>query len=208
MLVLNFMDEDPGMWRPEQNPRNQLESVLRQAGLVAENHIEVVTDQLGEQSFRARVTLEFPDGVVVSEEGGQTIGKKPSIKLACQAVLDQLQHTHPYLFTSWEELRVEAQAGDALIKLAAYLSDAVPTAAAASDWLQALESNENLAQVFDRWKAVDHPELTQWGTWLSDDRKGTIIEALIWRQYGARILSASARAELAGLFAGLDTGTL
>lgn len=59
--------------------------------------------------------------------------------------------------------------------------------------------------MFDSWKQANDPELRDWGMHLSDDRKGTLVEALIWRRYGPRILSDRAREELASLVTLLAT---
>lgn len=109
----------------------------------------------------------------------------------------------PELFPSWKTLRAEAQAGDALIKLAAYVSADSTSAGEASAFLQIHESNEHLAVVFDRWKAGGDPALTMWGSHLREHRKGTLVESLVWRRSRAAVLSATAPSALAELLASL-----
>lgn len=192
------------MISPECNPRNELEQLLRMWGLVAERHIHTRYEEPGEQWFRATVTVEFPDGETVAARGERTIGKKATMKQACAAVLHKLRSTHPHLFVDWEEIRVDAQAGDALIKLAAYLSPSLESSSASSCWLQKLESNAHLARVFDQWKEDGHPELARWGSWLSDHRKGTLVEAALWREVGPLVVPAAGRHRLEGLIERLE----
>ena len=64
--------------------------------------------------------------------------------------LDLLDREHPYLLVDWDELNIQAQAGDALIKLGVYLSPELKSTAAKSEGLQNVETNAHLAKVFDR----------------------------------------------------------
>jgi hypothetical protein len=183
------------------NPRGALEERLRHIGLVAEDHIEVHAERVGEQDFVATVRVTLPSGVAIERQGPTTRGIKPSTAAACQLILDRLHASHPHYFEDWESSRVEAQAGDALIKLAVYLASDPGSAAAASLLLQRVERNALLAELFDRWQAEGDPELADWGNHLSVARKGTVVEALLWRRYGDFVRTDAARGQLGALLA-------
>ncbi|MCY7337907.1 MAG: hypothetical protein LH613_17120, partial [Chamaesiphon sp.] len=109
----------------------------------------------------------------------------------------------PYLLVDWDELNIQAQAGDALIKLGVYLSPELKSTAAKSKGLQNVETNAHLAKVFDRWKAQNDPRLAIWGTNLNEHRKATVVEALLWQDYGQQVIAANAPAQLADLLSTL-----
>ena len=86
------------------------------------------------------------------------------------------------------ETRAEdAQAGDALIKLAVYRANAHQTAAERCAKLQQIESDARLADVYDRWRARDEPDLGVFGPELGRKAKATVVEAMIWRRHAAAV---------------------
>jgi hypothetical protein len=56
--------------------------------------------------------------------------------------------------------------------------------------LQQFEADSHLAQIFDHWKAKDDPDLAIWGIELGEKRKATVVEALLWRRFGAKVIAA------------------
>ncbi len=188
------------MARPEDNARNHLESLLQHIGLVAEHHIQVSERETTPQSFVATVVVTLPTGEEVSAAGEESVGKAATRLSACNSMLALLRESHPQYFEPWEDLKVDAQAGDALIKLAAYLNEDLATAECASNFLQCFESNQNLASVFNLWHQAGDPFLSDWGMHLSDERKGTLVEALIWRRHGRAVVSDQLRVSLSEVF--------
>lgn len=187
------------MTSPSDNPRNALDERLRSIGVRTEDHRTVTWAATGHQQFQATVQVTLPTGEQVSATGPPSAGKGPTASAACRALLDQLAASHPHYFADWEQQRLDAQRGDALIKLAAYLAPTPETAAETSRWLQRSEADQWLAALFDRWRAAGDPDLLHWGTHLSTKRKATLVEAIIWRRFGARILAPDADGHLAGI---------
>jgi len=50
----------------------------------------------------------------------------------------------------------------------------------------------HLAQVFDRWKAQGDPDLAIWGTELSEHRKASLVESLLWKRFGQQVIAIDA----------------
>ena len=92
----------------------------------------------------------------------------------------------------WGQIYAEAQAGDALLKLVGYLAAGAASPEERSRWLQRHESNDWLADVFDRWREDGDPDLIAYGRGLGVKNKSTLVEALLWRRYGARVLGPDA----------------
>jgi hypothetical protein len=87
--------------------------------------------------------------------------------------------------------------------LGVYLSPELKSTAAKSKGLQNVENNAHLAKVFNRWKAQNDPRLAVWGTNLSEHRKATLVEALLWHGYGQQVIATNASAQLANLLSTL-----
>ncbi|MGF1674610.1 MAG: double-stranded RNA binding motif domain-containing protein [Rivularia sp. (in: cyanobacteria)] len=130
------------------------------------------------------------------EANGVGRGKKDAENTAAGTLLDRLHHKHPELVINWEEINVEAQRGDALIKLGVYLSAECHSANDKSKQLQNLEPDSHLAQVFDRWKSQGDPDLAIWGSHLGVKRKATLLEALLWRRFGMQVITTNAPTQL------------
>ncbi|MBD1852958.1 hypothetical protein H6F87_23720 [Cyanobacteria bacterium FACHB-502] len=103
-----------------------------------------------------------------------------------------LEQEHPDLLVDWSAIEVEAQAGDALIKLSVYLTPHLRTASEKSYYLQKFEKDSHLATIFDRWKAQGSPDLAIWGTELGRKQKATLVEAILWRRFRSRVLTDNA----------------
>ena len=95
---------------------------------------------------------------------------------------------------------MEAQAGDALIKLCAYLSPELDSPEKKSRWLQERESDAYLTTRFDRLQAEGHPSLALFGENLGHKRKATWMEALVWRDYGGFLEEQAGQGAMQKLF--------
>jgi hypothetical protein len=115
---------------------------------------------------------------------------------AAAAALEWLSGVAP----DWNRTERDAQSGDALIKLAAYRAEALGSAEGASRWLQDHENNHRLAVLFDELKAEDIEEFRVYGPGLGTKRKETLVEALIWWRFGARVLGPDGAETLAEIF--------
>jgi hypothetical protein len=179
-----------------ENAKNKLQELLDDLGCTGHcigfQHTSVA------DLYRSTVMVTFPDGRTVQGTGeGQR--KSDADITAAQDALDRVARIYPYLLVDWKKLGIEAQAGDALIKLGVYLSAESKSAADNSNRLQVSETDAHLARVFDRWKAQNDPDLAIWGNDLGAKRKATLIEALLWRRYGQNVIAANAPAQLASL---------
>ena len=183
-----------------ENAKNKLQELLDNLGC-AGNCIDFRSIPLSDP-HTSTVVVTFPDGRIVWGIGEGHRRSDADIA-ATQDTLDLLDREHPYLLVDWDELNIQAQAGDALIKLGVYLSPELKSTAAKSEGLQNVETNAHLAKVFDRWKAQNDPRLSIWGTNLSEHRKATLVEALLWQKYGQQVIAANAPAQLTDLLSTL-----
>jgi hypothetical protein len=158
------------------NAKNQLQELLRNLGGCIHTCIDFQHPPVS-NPHSSTVTVTFPDGRIVRGTGtGQS---KPDADIAAaQDALDRVARIYPYLLVDWKKLGIEAQAGDALIKLGVYLSVESKSAADNSNRLQVSETDAHLARVFDRWKAQNDPDLAIWGNDLGAKRKAAL--PLVW----------------------------
>jgi hypothetical protein len=183
-----------------ENAKNKLQKLLGNLGCLG-NCIDFQSTPFADLHC-STVTVTFPDGRIVCGTGKGH--RKPNADIAAaQDALDRVEQEYPDLLVDWIKLAVDAQAGDALIKLSVYLSAESKSAAENSIRLQNSEPNAHLAKVFDRWKAQNDPRLAIWGTNLSEHRKATLVEALLWHGYGQHVITANAPAQLADLLSTL-----
>jgi hypothetical protein len=183
-----------------ENAKNKLQELLDNLGC-AGNCIDFRSTPLADL-YCSNVTVTFPDGRIV-RGCGKGHRKSNADIAAAQDALALLDREYPDLLVDWHKLDVEAQAGDALIKLGVYLSPELTSTAAKSNRLQNVETNAHLAKVFDRWKAQNDPRLVIWGTNLKEHRKATLVEALLWQGYGQQVIADNAPAQLADLLSTL-----
>jgi hypothetical protein len=112
-----------------ENAKNQLFEILKNLGYLEEcaNFQTTLSSLPPNPQHSTVVTVTFPNGRAVRGTGnGQR--KVDAEIVAAQTVLEILRNTYPELLVNWEEIYVEAQAGDALIKLGVYLSVSLRTA--------------------------------------------------------------------------------
>ena len=145
-----------------ENAKNKLQELLDNLGC-AGNCIDFRPTPL-DGLHCSTVTVTFPDGRIV-RGNGKSQRKSDADIAAAQNALDLVNREHPYLLVDWDELNIQAQAGDALIKLGVYLSPELESTEAKSNQLQNIETNAHLAKVFD------HP----WGCACAFDGKPKTI---------------------------------
>ncbi|MEM6262531.1 MAG: putative dsRNA-binding protein [Bacteroidota bacterium] len=173
------------------NDKNRLHEFLRDLGYW-ESRVTYHTRNDGSGAFTSRVEVNFADGRVVQATGEG--GRKTEAEIAAStAVLKVIHDEHPDLEVDWDEIFVEAQAGDALIKLGAYLHPDLDTAADKSRWLQKMESDDHLISVFDHMQASGDPDVAIFGQNLGNKRKATFVEALVWRKFGSKWVTDAAK---------------
>lgn len=187
-----------------ENPKNQLFEILKNLGCLEEQaafQTTLLSPPPNPQHVTV-VTVIFPDGRAVKGTGkGQR--KVDAELIAAQSTIDILRNTYPELLVNWDEIDVEAQAGDVLIKLGIYLSASSRTANEKLKELQSLETDQHLAKVFEQWKAKGDPDLAIWGSNLGEKKKATLVEALLWRRYGKQIMAHDAPLQLQSLLKNL-----
>jgi len=180
------------------NPKNHLIELLQNLGCPRSSAIFKLEPPSPSGFHRSTLTVTFPDGRQVQGTGkGQRVTHAEIA--AAQAVLNVLHTHHPDLIVDQDEIDVEAQAGDALIKLAAYLSSDTTIASEKSLLLQQWESDAHLERMFDFWKSQGDPDLAIWGDNLGQKRKATLVEALLWKRFGNQVLAADADIHLQSL---------
>ncbi|PSB30614.1 hypothetical protein [Chlorogloea sp. CCALA 695] len=176
------------------NAKNQLLELLQNLGC-GSNCADFQSVHLSHNLYRSTVRITFPDGQIVHENVEKESRSEADL-LVSQITLERVLKNYPEFLVNWEKINVEAQAGDALIKLSVYLSSQSKNSDDKSKQLQNLESDFNLAKVFDRGKAQSDPDLAIWGTNLSEKRKATLVEALLWRRFSQQVLTSNAPATL------------
>jgi hypothetical protein len=178
-----------------QNAKNRLYEFLKELGYL-ENCVQFYSlESSPNGNFKICATVKFADGRQVKGTG-KGLKKLEAEVAACKNVLSSIGKRHKELLIDWEQVFVEAQAGDALIKLCAYLSDSFETIEQKSLWLQRLESDNHLAQVFDSLKQKNDPLVAIFGNNLGIKKKATWIEALIWKRFGNACLSTDSKERL------------
>jgi hypothetical protein len=163
------------------NEKNELGELLGDLGCSA-NCAEFQPEQISLGHYRSTVIVAFPDGRKIQEVGEGE--KRVSADIAAARIaLELWRNDYPDLIIDWDRIYLDAQRGDTLIKLGIYSSEDLINADEASKRLQKLESDHYLAKVFDCWKAQENPDLAIWGNVLSEKRKATLVEALLWRRF-------------------------
>lgn len=176
------------------NAKNQILELLQNLGCNS-NCADFQSIHLSHNLYRSIVIITFPDGQIV-HENVEKESKSEADFLVAEIILERLRKNYRKFLVNWEKIKVEAQAGDALIKLSVYLSSQSKNSNDKSKQLQNLESDFNLAKVFDRRKAQSDPDLAIWGTNLSEKRKATLVEAMVWRRFSEQVLKSNAHTKL------------
>lgn len=183
------------------NAKNQLLELLQKRGLPLN-----LADFDSQQPYpgapwQSTVTVSLPDRPTVSGTGTGSRKSDAEVNAAADALL-KLNGDD----SAWDPIRAEAQVGDALLKLAAYLADDLDSPEAKSAWLQVNESDAKLARIFDRWQLAGDPDVSNYGAGLGEKYKSTLVEAILWRRYGRRVLGPEAAEALRELRRALTAG--
>lgn len=168
------------------NYKGKLLEVLKELGMV-ESRLQLQDRRLGEQYFEYIASITFPNGTQVSARG-DSARKKEAQQEACKQVLQKIQCDHPELLVDWTAIMVEAQVGDALLKLCAYRSRKLSTAEAGSRWLQRNETDQNMVRIFEQMRRKGRTDVAMFGSNVGDKRKASWVEALIARRFSHLIL--------------------
>jgi hypothetical protein len=181
-----------------ENAKNHLLELLKNLGC-SEDCAVFQSKLISASGFhKSTVVVSFPDGRTV-QGTGMGPRKSEADMSAAHEVMVQLCNEHPDLVVDWDEIDVQAQLGDVLIKLGIYLAADLKRASDKSLHLQCLEPDFKLAQVFDQWLAQGDPDLAFWGPNLGEKRKATLVEALLWRRFGPQVVTAEAPEQLQAL---------
>lgn len=173
------------------NPKNELLEFLQDLGYAPSN-LKFKYHGVESGNHVATATLQLKEVLKVEQTGYSSSDKKSAEMNACASILQTLQEQHGDLIIDWETVFIEAQAGDALVKLCSYLLNDLSTAAEKSYWLQRVETDQKFAKIFDRLYTAKDPAVAFFGKNIGAKRKATWIEALIWREYKDDILHPTA----------------
>ena len=185
------------------NAKNKIEELLTGQGLPLDLAVDSsAQDRTG--ALTSTVAITPPERVAAKGTGAAARKSKADAALA-EDVLVKPTREQSADAEDWASMNAEAQAGDALLKLAGYLATELASPAERSLWRQRHESEGALARVFDRWLDEGAPDLALYGRGLGEKHKATVVGALIWRRYGARILGSRALEALRELRAALAT---
>ena len=171
------------------NAKNQLFEILQNLG--CSETCAAFTPTSCSSGYCSTLVITFPDRRQITGTGNAQRRTDAEI-VAAQDAIQKIRAQHPDLCVDWDKIYCQAQAGDALIKLSVYLSTEQKKAHDKSLLLQSLESDSRLARVFDLWASQGEPGLSMWGSDLSEKRKATLVEALLWRRFGEQVISGSA----------------
>ena len=131
---------------------------------------------------RVTATLSVPplDLLLVAE--AEAPDKTRADVAACEIILAELRAGHAELFVDPDSLYSDAQAGDALIKLAIYGWDAPLSPSQRTSILQRVESDRSLAGRLDEF-AGDGDWSRKFGPGVGEKVRATIVEAALWRRF-------------------------
>lgn len=173
------------------NAKNRLQELLMGRGLPGSLAVYTSTQAVVGGVWTSTVVVELPTQAPVTGCGVDPHKRQAEVA-AAEDALASLATTGGAGGQDWGQIYAEAQAGDALLKLVGYLAAGAASPEERSRWLQRHESNDWLADVFDRWREDGDPDLIAYGRGLGVKNKSTLVEALLWRRYGARVLGPGA----------------
>lgn len=179
------------------NAKNRLQEYFQRRGERIDWHQALTHVQLPGGAWQATLQHVTPDGRTIAGVG---VGPRKSDAdvLACEEAMNALgPEPHDGVWT-------EAQAGDALIKLAIHATRQEATPAERTDWLRDHESESALARVFEAWADAGDPDVAELGPECGQRRKATLVEALIWRRFRDRVLGPDAEAALEAIVSMLE----
>lgn len=173
------------------NAKNKIQELLAGRGLPM-NRVVYSSTQAGVGAWTSTVVVTLPDRPPLTGTGTAMRKTQADIAAAEDAMAKLEAEKGTVGGHDWALICAEAQAGDALVKLAGYLASGLASPEERSRWLQLHESDGALAKVFDRWFDAGDPDLAAYGRGLGEKNKSTLVEAIVWRRYGARVLGPGA----------------
>lgn len=194
------------MWNPKNNLQEFVQNIGYSADCISYEVLEKSHTTDGRfYSFyfkvRVKVCLNMDVTIIKDVEGN---GELISQNDAAMAAFEELRDNYPAFCVDWKKVYSEAQAGDALIKLAAYLTDELKDIEAKSRWLQRVESDPNLEAIFNRLYKEQDPSVAMFGKNLGKKHKSSWIESLIWRWFSDKGLPLSLTDNLKAVYDFLD----
>lgn len=173
------------------NAKNQIQELLAKKGLPLSAAVYTSTQDFIGGPWTSTVVLTLPGQPPITGTG-KAMRKTQADVAAAEDALAKLKTEPSPTDHDWAQIQADAQAGDALLKLATYLAHDLASPEARSLWLQEYESDAALARVFDIWFEAGDPDLAAYGAGLGEKNKATLVEALVWRRYGKRVLAHEA----------------
>lgn len=141
---------------------------------------------------RVRATLSVPQLDVLLSAEAEDWSKSAADVSACEMILAELRSRHSEFLIDFDKLFSDAQAGDALIKLAVYGWDRQLSPSERTCILQRVESDRSLA---NRREEVgeDQRWAESFGPGVGQKLEATIVEAAIWRRFREAFRSGDVR---------------
>jgi hypothetical protein len=177
-----------------QNAKNQIQEIYQQNGWEFDADVVFGSHQQTSSGWTSVVDVDLPDGRTLKGQG--TAAKKTQADVAAAAMA--IAHLEPEPEPE-EQLWLDAQCGDALIKLARYLTAPTASREANSNWLQQYESDDALGALFDRWEASGEADVQPFTGNRGNKYRATAVEALVWRRFKKRVFTPQAVEALAEL---------
>ena len=172
------------------NAKNRLQELFHARGWRLDWSALLRHDQLGlSGGWRSTIDHVLPDGrrlVGAGEANKTTQADIAAIAAAFEGLDVEVQGDD-------DAIMVDAQAGDALIKLAAYVVMADASPASRSLWLQHHETDAGLSTLFDRWWDAGDEDVQSYGRGRGEKFQASVVEALIWRRFRDRVIMADAK---------------
>lgn len=156
--------------------------------------------------FTSTATVSLPDGVVVTATGTAR-AKVDAEGNAAEEAIAVVGRTHPEFLVNWSDIRVRAQAGDALIKLAVYAAPGAQTAEQRTGTLQTIETDAHHCLVYQALRDAGDPRASWFGPALGRDKMAMLVEAWLWDDFRHRILAPGSGDALSAMLASLSLST-
>lgn len=162
------------------NARNQVQECLQKLGWPVDAlTVESLTSA---PPHRARASLRVPEIDLLLTSEGEAWDTRTAGVNACEDLLVNLREQRADLFFNEDELRADAQAGDALIKLAIYGWEEPLSPAQRTEVLQRVEADRSLAPRLAEI-AGGHSWAQKFGPGIGGKQRATIVEAALWRHF-------------------------
>lgn len=178
-----------------QNAKNRLQELFDAKGWPRPTFQQ---KQIGLQ-WTSTINVALPDGRTLYGTAAASRKTQADVAAAEAALASLAPDPEPE-----EDLWVDAQRGDALVKLAAYLAPHLRSTEAKSAWLQEHESDEFFSRTLERWADAGDAEAAEHLGQRGEKYRSTVAEAFIWRRFNKRVLAPGARPALLELMSLLE----